>query len=260
MLTTCPACRTTFRLGQEQLEARGGRVRCVRCQAVFDARASLSPEPPEASVWRRSGTREAAAGPATFALFRRRHDTRQPIRVGDTILMAEPPTRPARKTGHGRWRGALDLLLTALLALALAAQAAYFLRSPLAAWLPFLRPALEAACRPLGCTVPLAGDAAAIRVDASALEADPLEAGKATLRVGFSNRSGQVQPWPHLVLKLTDRRGGVLAQRAFAPADYLAAAGAVQAGIAPASEHEFSLPLDLGGLGVVGYEVTPAYP
>lgn len=37
MLTRCPACDTTFRLGPEQIRVRQGVVRCGRCNAVFNA-------------------------------------------------------------------------------------------------------------------------------------------------------------------------------------------------------------------------------
>lgn len=43
-LTTCPHCRTTFRVGQEQLDAHGGDVRCGKCQHVFNAKLALKPE------------------------------------------------------------------------------------------------------------------------------------------------------------------------------------------------------------------------
>ncbi len=45
MLTRCPHCETTFRVGAEQLRMRQGRVRCGVCQAVFDAFDSLTDEP-----------------------------------------------------------------------------------------------------------------------------------------------------------------------------------------------------------------------
>ncbi|NTV95412.1 MAG: DUF3426 domain-containing protein [Thiobacillus sp.] len=44
MLTTCPECRTTFRLSHAQLEARRGLVRCGYCRAVFNAYDTLLPE------------------------------------------------------------------------------------------------------------------------------------------------------------------------------------------------------------------------
>lgn len=37
MLSRCPACATVFRVDTVQIRAREGRVRCGRCQAVFDA-------------------------------------------------------------------------------------------------------------------------------------------------------------------------------------------------------------------------------
>ncbi|MBW7902847.1 MAG: zinc-ribbon domain-containing protein [Rhodocyclaceae bacterium] len=45
MLTRCPACRTTFRVTPEQLKARAGKVRCGKCQAVFNALDTLVEAP-----------------------------------------------------------------------------------------------------------------------------------------------------------------------------------------------------------------------
>ena len=39
LVTACPGCGTAFRVGQEQLDAADGLVRCGACDAVFDARA-----------------------------------------------------------------------------------------------------------------------------------------------------------------------------------------------------------------------------
>lgn len=44
MQTTCPECRTTFRVSQDHLGARRGMVRCGTCQAVFNAYDTLLPE------------------------------------------------------------------------------------------------------------------------------------------------------------------------------------------------------------------------
>jgi predicted Zn finger-like uncharacterized protein len=43
-LTTCPHCGTIFRVGQEQLDAHQGEVRCGKCQRVFNATLSLKTE------------------------------------------------------------------------------------------------------------------------------------------------------------------------------------------------------------------------
>lgn len=50
MLTSCPECRTTFRVTQEHLALRRGLVRCGHCGVVFNAYDSLLAElvtPPE---------------------------------------------------------------------------------------------------------------------------------------------------------------------------------------------------------------------
>src|SRR5215470_19755183 len=45
MLTRCPNCGTTFRVTEQQLGAREGRVRCGRCDTQFDANSTLSADP-----------------------------------------------------------------------------------------------------------------------------------------------------------------------------------------------------------------------
>lgn len=47
MLTCCPACTTSFRVTPEQLKVRAGKVRCGKCQTVFNALDSLVELPPE---------------------------------------------------------------------------------------------------------------------------------------------------------------------------------------------------------------------
>lgn len=42
MITTCPGCKTTFRVSTEQLNAHEGDVRCGRCARVFNAFESLA--------------------------------------------------------------------------------------------------------------------------------------------------------------------------------------------------------------------------
>lgn len=53
MLTRCPACETTFKVTPEQLKLRGGKVRCGKCQSIFNALDSLVETPatiPEATT------------------------------------------------------------------------------------------------------------------------------------------------------------------------------------------------------------------
>ncbi|MFC5299841.1 DUF3426 domain-containing protein [Azospira restricta] len=49
MLTCCPACGTNFRVTPEQLKARAGKVRCGKCQTVFNALDTLLEATPPAT-------------------------------------------------------------------------------------------------------------------------------------------------------------------------------------------------------------------
>lgn len=46
LFTRCSHCDTVFRVTTRHLQASGGQVRCGRCEAVFDAFASLTAKPP----------------------------------------------------------------------------------------------------------------------------------------------------------------------------------------------------------------------
>lgn len=311
MLTACPECRTTFRIGQEQLDAKRGLVRCGHCNAVFNAYDALLPEirvpPAEPEVEAAPEVAPAAepepAGELPEQLPEQRQeprldlkfkleppepapepDLRADILAGLAAYREEPPAEPVElppwleeatrepespdsillselpvpeKAG---WAGALRGLFVFLLLLLLIAQALYFLRSPLAAWQPVLRPYLEAACAPLGCQVPLPRDRDALRVESSSLETDPESPSSARLRVAFSNRAEQAMAWPHLVLTLTDLRDKPLAQRVFAPREYLPARHLNTPGIKAGQEYEVQLDLDLASLTAAGYRVALEYP
>ncbi|MFZ5483780.1 MAG: DUF3426 domain-containing protein [Pseudomonadota bacterium] len=313
MLTTCPECRTTFRLGHDQLEARRGLVRCGHCRAVFNAydtlQAEPAPAPPDASPASPMPERPPMPAPSPLepspviealappgpddipaGLAGEAGGTRVPERIDpviapevalprfepaptlpfetpaptaedtDRILLSELPTRSQAEPDHPILRALVQTILVLLLLAVLLAQGAFFLRAPLAAWQPGLRPTLEAACQPLGCEVPWLADADAIRVEASSLETDAEQPSRATLKVSFSNRSHRAQPWPTFVLKLTDWKSATLAQKRFGATDYLSAEGATATGMPARSEHEFKLDLNLGGLGASGYEVRVALP
>lgn len=320
MLTSCPECRTTFRVGQEQLDAKRGLVRCGHCNAVFNAYDSLLPELSAPPVESGQVADSPAAGTSMLdAPNAERQEPRlaldfdiasfapklgsepsiptpdipapavpvQPepepkIPVGlkayqaeaepvelppwleqatqelespDSILLSELPVQ--EKIG---WAGFTRGLLASLLFLLMLLQGVFFLRGPLAAWQPMLRPYLEAACIPLACTVPLPRDRDALRVESSSLETDPESPSSARLRVAFSNRADQAMAWPHVVLTLTDIRDKTLAQRVFLPRDYLPARLMNTQGIKAGQEYEVELDMDLGNLTAAGYRVALEYP
>lgn len=178
----------------------------------------------------------------------------------DAILLSELPTRTHEGAATGVLAKVLFGLSNVMLILALTAQGLYFLRGPIADWQPGLRPYFEQACASLGCAIPLSQQLDRLKVESSSLETDPEQSAHAMLKVSFSNRSSQRQAWPVFVLSLTDLKNEPLAQRVFRPTEYLPKDKRVTEGMAPMSELEFKLDLDLGGLDASGYEVKPAYP
>lgn len=286
MLTTCPECRTTFRIDRAKLEARRGLVRCGACRTVFNAYESLLPdlEAPPATVPAQDdrllslpplpAAEVAAVTPPDGGGFAAPEAAASAIAgvvtvpeasnvaagSADAILLSALPVHAAPAPERSPWLTAMFGSLSLLLGLVLIVQAAYFLRGPLIETWPVLRPGYVMACEALGCNIPLARRLDSLRVEASSLETDPEQPSRARLRVSFSNRSETTQAWPHLLLRLTDLRGAPQAQRIFSPKDYLPQDKAEPSGMAAMSEVEVWLDLDLGGLTAAGYEVRPHYP
>lgn len=69
MYTQCPDCQSVYRIGAEQLRAAQGRVRCGRCDTVFDALDHPAPTTAEPTPAARSpGTgSDATDAPTPFA-------------------------------------------------------------------------------------------------------------------------------------------------------------------------------------------------
>ena len=302
MLTTCPECRTTFRIRQAQLDCRRGLVRCGRCGAVFNAydtllpelqtpaetearatagsgggvsatlapekveASALAPPQPHAAPLAAGETNPAAVQPAQPAAgepLATRHKAADSVAVSapkqetpDAILLSELPVkRPSGELTNVLW----GLASTALI-LTFGLQLLYFLRAELVHAWPQSRPLFAQACARLGCDLPLPQDTAAVRIDASSLETDPEDSAKAVLSLTRSNRSSHTVAWPHLLLTLTDQRDAPVAQRPFAPTEYLVGKVDVARGMPPGLEYEVRLDLELDGLLAYGYKLEMRYP
>ncbi|MGH8668906.1 MAG: DUF3426 domain-containing protein [Burkholderiales bacterium] len=249
LVTRCPICGTAFRVVPGQLSARGGKVRCGKCSAVFDGVAALVEE----------GVEHLALEPSPqLGLF---DPSRRPSlapAAEDAPLpqfMAEPEA-PRR----ARWAWTLLALLAAL---ALALQAGYRFRSELAASVPAARGPLDAACRLLGCTVPLPRRPDLMSIDSSELQADPRRQGIIVLNAVLRNRARFAQDYPALELTLTDDAERPVLRRVLAPRDYLDSARAAQLlaqGIAPGGEASLRVYLDSSRSSATGYRLYLFYP
>jgi predicted Zn finger-like uncharacterized protein len=283
MLTTCPECHTTFRVTQEHLGLRRGLVRCGHCGVVFNAYDSLLAElvappaepdkieyaAPLPEETQREGEVPELAVEAPVQTLAPKPElpvaAPEPVAMppddetSESILLSELPTRARAASPAGRLRFSLQFLAALILGGLLLLQLAIFQRADLAAAVPASRPLLQALCRPLGCSVALPRQLDKTAIVASSLEHDAENKSRARLSLLLANRGGQAQTWPHIVLTLTDVRDAPVAQRVFAPGEYLAEGARLAAGMTAGEEQEIRLDLDTGTLAATGYALDLAY-
>ena len=257
LATRCPACGTTFRVHAAQLAARGGRVRCGKCAAVFDGvaallehatdRVALEPSP-QLGLFDPSRRPPSAAAQAPAA-----GQKAEALPLPEFMAKDRPPRRAAT------WAWAF---LAFLAALGLAAQVTYRYRAELAAYVPSTRTPLEATCAALGCTVPLPRRADLMSIDSSELQADPLRRGIIVLDAVLRNRARFPQDYPALELTLTDESERPVVRRVLTAAEYLGAARAGQraSGIPAGGVASLRVHLDAGGTNATGYRLYLFYP
>lgn len=180
----------------------------------------------------------------------------------DNYRQEEPGFVTAARRQQRRQRRARLLFGTgsAILALLLLAQAAYALRTPIAAYLPQTKPALLAICRTLGCRIALPAQIDAISIESSELQAQPGTAGTLALTLLLRNRSSTVQTWPNIELTLHDGNQRAILRRVFTPPEFPLSAADIAKGIGAGSEQSIRLSFRLTELTAAGYRVVLFYP
>jgi hypothetical protein len=108
-----------------------------------------------------------------------------------------------------------------VLGLGVLIQGAYLGRSQLAGNIPVLRPVLEAACEPFGCSVPPWRDLEALRIDTSQLQKQDESDDVYLLAVTMRNQGRATTALPAIELVMTDLQDQLLLRRVLQPADYL---------------------------------------
>jgi len=141
-----------------------------------------------------------------------------------------------------------------LLALVLVAQGVHTLRNSLAASYPAMKPALQALCVPLGCTVGLPRQIDALAIAQGELQT--LAPNTYSFATVLRNGSRSTQAWPHIELVLNDAADKPVLRRVFAPRDYLARPADVAQGFGPRSEQPVKLYFQLDRLRASGYHIA----
>jgi predicted Zn finger-like uncharacterized protein len=166
--------------------------------------------------------------------------------------------RSRQQEQTGKTRRILMAVGSAVLLLALAAQAVTSFRNVWAARFPAAKPALVTACALLGCRVQLP-----TQIDNLAIETGELQTLGATaysLTTQLRNNGDLVQGWPNIELALTDANDKPLLRRVFTPAEYLAPGARPGTGFAPRAEQPIKLYFELDQLKPSGYHIAIFYP
>ncbi|MEW9625525.1 zinc-ribbon and DUF3426 domain-containing protein [Rhodanobacter geophilus] len=280
MYTQCPECLSVFSLGAQALVQAHGYVMCGHCGAGFDSLATLSEQLPpepfqelpvneqalvppriELVVYR---PRPPAPGPAVVA-----EPAATPVAAGEDFsqLVFTPrfakgarPRKPPRTERARRPRRDAAMprrwpwvLACTTLALALALQLAWVGRDqliraqPLGGW-------LRDACAALGCRLPLVAAPEQLHLLASNVESHPNAAHALMISLSLRNEAAFAQPWPVVVVTLSDARGRRLVMRRLLPTDYLDDPGILHRGLAPGATTALLLEVQDPGDQAVAYE------
>ncbi|HSD39923.1 MAG TPA: zinc-ribbon and DUF3426 domain-containing protein [Rhodocyclaceae bacterium] len=100
LITRCPHCETTFRVRMEQLNLRGGRVRCGHCHVPFSALESLEELPEETTSPQPQTAAPQAPGPSVMpsavapVTTRTAAENNAPARDIDPIAAIDLPPTP----------------------------------------------------------------------------------------------------------------------------------------------------------------------
>jgi predicted Zn finger-like uncharacterized protein len=254
LVTRCPHCATAFRVQPAQLAARGGKVRCGKCAAVFDGLAGLVAEGPA------SAPHEPEPSPQ-LALFEPARPV--PERSAAPAASESPPAPRFLETAEPLPPRRILWALGAVAALlVLAAQVVLHFRTEIAVLVPEARAPLAAACERLGCELRLPRRPELMAIESSDLQADSRRESVIMLNAVLRNRAPFPQEYPALELALTDERDEPVVRRVLMPADYLGAEAAARLaqGIAPGADASLRVAFDASRVRAVGYRVYLFYP
>lgn len=294
--TQCPKCQTVFHVTLEQLQTRAGVVRCGQCTHVFQADQHLYTEIPGATPKKkersgsipaakktRRGGKSGAPPPAERSPRRATRSAPQtqhaPEKTPVSPTVHASARTEKRSTKHRDVTRLLPLVTlalatrsaqhsrsilwiagSALLAVLLTAQTAYFNRDALAEY-PQLRPFIVEFCQQLGCTIQLSSDVGRIElIQPTGIAPHPRIGNALRLRATMVNRSQKSQPYPLMEVTLTDSTGRALSRRTFVPREYLERATTAEIEMSPNLAVSVLLDVTNPDGKAVGYQIDFVAP
>jgi len=190
--------------------------------------------------------------------------------MGEARLRGEDPASAGRREPEFleddvSSTGATTLwwLVALVLGVLLLGQFALYFRNDLATTMPATRGVLEQICKPLGCEVGYVRHIDRIVIIGSSLQQveskDGQEGSPYLLKLTLQNRNDYPQPWPSLLLSLSDASGTIISRRVMTPQQYLPVS-LENAPFGARQEVALEVPLFTQGLSVSGFELQRFFP
>ncbi|MFY9261519.1 MAG: DUF3426 domain-containing protein [Gallionella sp.] len=260
--TRCPHCNTCFKIAEDQLDLRQGRVRCGHCLQAFNAREGFVATPTASlATLDPMSTAQMVAESLSQVIATPANTTTTPL-VADDAFSEELLAIQVEKQRRTKQKifSILQGLASVLLLVTLLGQAVYFFRVDLAARYPNVKPALLTYCQLLQCSVPLPQKAEMMSIESSDLEAVPAQENQIILNALLRNRAPYAQAFPYLELTLNDTQDAPLVRRILRPADYLPSNEAEKRGLRGNHEVVLKVAFNTRDIKPMGYRLVLFYP
>jgi len=223
MQAKCPHCDTLFNITQRHLNMADGRVRCSQCRGVFDGYSALISDEPETET-PKAQTKDYGV---KIDLDKKDKGNRVDIVPDNNTkpknliygdLLEDDYDSPRR---FERLRRLFMGVIGTIAFLGLLAQLAYLKRDLLADQ-PLTKKWVVLACDKIpNCTIPKKRAIGKIKLDSRHIYGHPNINGALVVSASFSNRATFSQPYPTLVISMSNIRGQEVAARRFSPKEYL---------------------------------------
>lgn len=261
MYAQCPECLTVFSLDAETVAQAKGTVGCGKCGADFNCLVTLTeqlpdepyetlsahPASPAPPVLMMSVVRARNAPVAQPPLFAPRptHEQASAESLPSFARLEHLPHRP-----HHTLRWVAGCLLLALL---LGGQLVWAKRRALNVD-PDTGPVLRSACALLGCTLPPVADLDKLELLSRDIRPHPSVPGALIISATVRNNARFTQPYPVVVITLSDLDGNRIAMRRFRPEDYVDDPATRAAGLAPGATAAMVFEVQDPGKKAVAFE------
>ena len=251
MQTQCPKCQTIFNITQQHLNIANGQVRCTQCQTVFDGHVYMqndnTPEPPkleDIASYNTNLDHKINIGPKTS-------------HIANALIYPELREESYNTPGLKRIVAKVFFALLSLIAfIILLLQLAYFKRSELAQN-PTLAPHIHKICNAIQlCNIPIKHTFGQFQLETRNIHTHPTVAKALVVTATFRNNANFTQPYPTLVLSMSNIGGEEIATRRFLPKEYLNKFSDEKLGIATQQSTSISLEIVDPGDQATAFEIN----